>query len=323
MASNSWQQSLKTALSGKGSERLDKHPQYNPDAARLFAPVISPQMDQQIDWTDDNDPLLRQFIPAKDELIDATSLSHDPVGDVAATQATGVIHKYHGRVLLIASGSCAVNCRYCFRRHFAYGQQYAPRHNWQAAINYLAGDNSIHEVILSGGDPLTLQDDTLQGLTTQLEDIHHIKTLRFHSRIPVVMPERIDQSWQQWTRKLSLNKVMVLHINHAGELSPAAGHAIVQLRQAGFTLLNQSVLLKGVNDSAQALAELSHALFRHRIMPYYLHQFDRVSNAGHFEVPQNQAQDIYQQLRQLLPGYLLPKWVQEIPGELAKTPLSG
>jgi EF-P beta-lysylation protein EpmB len=243
------------------------------------------------------------------------------VGDEAASRTTGVIHKYHGRVLLIASGSCAVNCRYCFRRHFDYRQHFAPRHNWQAAIDYLSARPDVHEVILSGGDPLTLQDETLAGLTHQLSTLQHIKTLRIHSRIPVVLPQRIDQGFLHWAETVALNKVMVLHVNHPDELSEAALQAIERLHQTGFVLLNQSVLLKGVNDQADVLAALSHQLFAHHIIPYYLHQFDAVQNAGHFAVSDQDALYIHQQLRDSLPGYLLPKLVQEVAGEAAKTPL--
>jgi EF-P beta-lysylation protein EpmB len=323
MTSKRWQKSLKQALSGQQGDRLLRAVGYTPQAAELFKPVITGQMNQQIDWNNPHDPLLKQFLPLAEELRDDPAGLTDPVGDSAATQTTGLIHKYHGRVLLIASGSCAVNCRYCFRRHFAYHQQFAPRNNWQDSITYLRQHPDVHEVILSGGDPLTLGDEALQGLTDQLSDIDHIKTLRIHSRIPVVMPERIDDGFLSWAAGYELHKVMVLHTNHANELSPAAASAIQRLQQAGFALLNQSVLLKGVNDSADTLAELSHALFNHRVLPYYLHVFDPVANAGHFAVDEHSASRIHRQLAARLPGYLLPRLVQEIPGQPGKTPLRG
>jgi len=321
MANKPWQSALKKALTGGTGQPLASHPAFDEAAAGLFAPVITDELSRQIDWSDRDDPLLQQFLPATIELQEAPGLSADPVGDQAASQVTGVIHKYHGRVLLIASGSCAVNCRYCFRRHFDYRQHFAPRNNWQAAIEYLTDRPEVHEVILSGGDPLTLQDETLAALSRQLSELGHIKTLRIHSRIPVVLPERIDQGFLNWARSVSLNKVMVLHVNHPSELSDAAIVAIQGLHEAGFVLLNQSVLLKGVNDQADVLAELSHQLFAHRVLPYYLHQFDAVQNAGHFAVSDEDALRIHQQLRDTLPGYLLPALVQEVAGEAAKTPL--
>lgn len=321
MANKPWQTALKAALKGGTDQPLANQAAYTAAAAGLFAPVLTDEVSGQIDWSDPADPVLKQFLPVAEELHEDPDSSADPVGDQAASQAPGVIHKYRGRVLLIASGSCAVNCRYCFRRHFDYRQQFAPRNNWHAAISYLTGRSDVHEVILSGGDPLTLQDETLNGLTEQLAKLPHIKTLRIHSRIPVVLPQRIDAGFIKWSQSVNLNKVMVLHINHPNEISPAASTAIEQLHQAGFVLLNQSVLLKGVNDQAGILADLSHQLFKHHILPYYLHQFDAVQNAGHFAVADEQALQIHQQLRDLLPGYLLPTLVREVAGEAAKTPL--
>ena len=321
MAIKPWQDALKKALTGGTGQPLANHPAYDEAAAGMFAPVITDELSRQIDWSDPKDPLVQQFLPAAIEQHEAPGLSADPVGDGPASQVTGVIHKYHGRVLLIASGSCAVNCRYCFRRHFDYRQHFAPRNNWQAAIDYLAARPEVHEVILSGGDPLTLQDESLASLTQQLTELEHIKTLRIHSRIPVVLPERIDPGFVHWAKSLPLNKVMVLHVNHPKEISEAAIQAIGHLHEAGFVLLNQSVLLKGVNDQADVLTELSHQLFAHRIIPYYLHQFDAVQNAGHFAVSDQDALHIHQQMRDSLPGYLLPALVQEVAGAAAKTPL--
>lgn len=314
-----WQESLKSALKGDNLEKLQKSPVFSAKASELFAPVITETINDLIDWQNPDDSLLKQFLPHAQELkVDSVS-KEDPVGDHQAEAVPGLIHKYHGRVLLIASGSCAVNCRYCFRRHFPYEKSYAPRNQWQAVIDYINQRKEIHEVILSGGDPLTLSDQSLHTLSHRLNNIDHVKTLRIHSRIPVVMPSRIDTDFLQWSKSLNLNKVMVLHINHSQELSKKAIKAIKKLKKAGYTLLNQSVLLKGVNDSAEVLVDLSHQLFAIGVLPYYLHLFDQVQNASHFAVNQSQALEIYKQMQMQLSGYLLPKLVVEEAGEPAKT----
>lgn len=320
-----WQQQLQMALrhqqTVQPSEDLNQTPGYSA-ASQLFAHVITDQMSQLTDPSKGmNDPVLAQFLPTAAETIETAGYHNDPVGDHQATQVPGLIHKYHGRVLLIASGSCAVNCRYCFRRHFPYSQSFAPRKHWQASLDYIAQNPSIHEVILSGGDPLTLENKSLAVLTDALTAIAHVKTLRIHSRIPVVLPDRIDSSFLQWAKQLSLNKVMVMHVNHAQELGPAARSAIADLNQAGFTLLNQSVLLKNINDSAEVLTDLSHQLFASGVLPYYLHQMDAVQNAAHFTVAEADAIKIHQQLMTQLPGYLVPKLVKEVAGQRSKTNL--
>ncbi len=314
-----WQKSLKAALKGDSLEELQKSPVYSAKASELFAPVITETVIDLIDWENPDDPLLKQFLPHAQELKVDNKSKEDPVGDYQAEAIPGLIHKYLGRVLLIASGSCAVNCRYCFRRHFPYEKSYAPRNQWQAVIDYISQHKEIHEVILSGGDPLTLSDQSLRTLSQKLNAIDHVETLRIHSRIPVVMSSRIDTSFLQWSKSLNLNKVMVLHVNHSQELSKKAIKAIKKLKKAGYTLLNQSVLLKGVNDSAETLIDLSHQLFGNGVLPYYLHLFDQVQNASHFAVNQTQAIDIYRQMQAQLSGYLLPKLVVEEAGEPAKT----
>ncbi|MGJ8662898.1 MAG: EF-P beta-lysylation protein EpmB [Marinicella sp.] len=311
-----WQQQLKQALN---NHSLAAAKQFSKEASELFPAVLTGDMHARIDWDQEHDPVLAQFLPQAAETIESSDYHKDPVGDHAATQVPGLIHKYHGRVLLIASGSCAVNCRYCFRRHFPYSQSFAPRRHWQQSIEYIKQNNSIHEVILSGGDPLTLETKSLANLTQALNDLSHVKTLRIHSRIPVVLPARIDSEFLSWAQDLQLNKVMVLHINHAQELSNKAIDAIAKLNEHDFLLLNQSVLLKGVNDSAHALRELSHALHKIGVLPYYLHQMDPVQNAAHFSVSETQAIAIHQQLKVTLPGYLVPKLVRETAGEQSKS----
>lgn len=316
-----WRTELKTALSGQNHDTINQP--MDQTAQALFPTVIPTSQINQIDWGAEHDPLALQFLPSVEENHVSPNALADPVGDTEAGKQHGIIHKYKGRVLLIASGSCAVNCRYCFRRHFDYQAQYAPRNQWRQAIQYISKDPSIHEVILSGGDPLTLGTERLQSLTDQLQTLPHISTLRIHSRIPTVLPERIDQPFLNWLKALPLDKVLVLHCNHPKEFNQAATEAITRLRQSNVTLLNQSVLLKGVNDDADTLASLSHVLFKQGVLPYYLHQFDRVQNAMHFEVPLEQAQKIHQQLQQMLPGYLVPKLALEEAGESSKTWVNG
>ena len=316
-----WRKQLKRTQQKQHQQRLEQHPHYAKNAEQLFDLVITQDMMDAIDSRDVDDPVLRQFLPHQDELNTLPDFSHDPVGDHEAIQATGVIHKYHGRVLLIASGHCAVNCRYCFRRHFNYSQQLAARNDWHEAIKYISGDSSIHEVILSGGDPLTLSTRQLSLLSTQLESIPHVKTLRIHTRLPVVLPARIDTPFLEWIQQLKLHSVMVIHSNHANEVSDKAIQALQQLNSLGMTLLNQSVLLKGVNDDPEILIALNQRLFEAGVLPYYLNVLDKVQNAGHFLVDDDQARHIHRTLKQKLPGYLVPKLTQEIAGEPHKTTL--
>ena len=317
-----WQQQLQQALLNKHPNQSNNHSEYSQEANRLFPHVISAEMLNLIDHSKGlADPILAQFLPTAAENVNSAGYLSDPVGDHDATQVPGLIHKYHGRVLLIASGSCAVNCRYCFRRHFPYSQSFAPRKHWQASLDYIANNSSIHEVILSGGDPLTLDTKTLQVLSDALQNMAHIKTLRIHSRIPVILPARIDNQFLNWANNLTHKKVMVLHVNHSQEVGSLARQKISHLKQAGFTLLNQSVLLRNINDSVEALADLSHKLFDLGVLPYYLHQMDAVQNAAHFTVPESETIKIHQQLQAQLPGYLVPKLVKEEAGQNNKTSL--
>jgi len=317
---NTWQWHLKKALGSQ--ENLHTPKEFSSKATALFPYVITSEMASLIDTSKGvDDPLMAQFLPTEAETINTAGYTSDPVGDHQATQVPGLIHKYRGRVLLIASGSCAVNCRYCFRRHFPYSQSFAPRKKWQASIDYISNNTSIHEVILSGGDPMTLETKTLQVLSDALHAIPHIKTLRIHSRIPVVMPQRIDVEFLHWANSLKLKKVMVLHVNHSQELGIAARQAIADLKTADFMLLNQSVLLKNINDDANVLTDLSQQLFSSGVLPYYLHQMDAVQNAAHFCVTESTAIKIHQQLQAQLPGYLVPKLVKEVAGQNNKTNL--
>jgi len=275
----------------------------------------------QIEKGNPNDPLLRQILPglAENELY--PGFSPDPVGDLAANPHPSLIHKYHGRALLIASPRCDIHCRYCFRRHFPYEQ--AQKKHWQAALESIAQDPSIKEVILSGGDPMTLSENALIALIHEIEAISHVDTLRIHSRTPIVAPHKANRPQLLKTLLQSrLQKVLVVHCNHANELTSASAELMQQFRQSDVLLLNQTVLLKDINDSTDTLIALSKKLFSQGILPYYCHLLDKVSGAGHFEIKNDQAWAIFEQLRQSLPGYLVPRFVEEIAGEPYKTLLT-
>ena len=270
---------------------------------------------------DPNDPLLLQVLPQARELADVPGFTSDAVGDLAARAANGVLHKYEGRALLVATGACAVHCRYCFRRHFPYAAQAAAAAGWNEAIAHVRADETIAEVILSGGDPLSLATSKLAELTTALSPVRHLRRLRIHTRLPVVLPERVDDEFSRWLAALPWPTTVVLHANHARELDSSVASACSRLRESGAVLLNQAVLLRGVNDDASVLADLSERLFDCGVLPYYLHQLDRVAGAAHFEVDDARARDLLDELRARLPGYLVPRLVREIAGAPAKTPL--
>lgn len=266
------------------------------------------------------DPLLRQVLPLAEELASSDDYIADPVGDLQSLVSPGLLHKYQGRVLLITTPACAIHCRYCFRRHFPYQEQRASDH-WQAAIDYLRDHQEVEEVILSGGDPLSLNETRLSQLTEQLAQLPQIRRLRLHSRQPIVLPERINQALLDWLAGLPWPVVLVVHCNHPNELSADVATALSRLHQAGITLLNQAVLLAGVNDSVKVQKLLSEKLFDLHILPYYLHRLDKVASAQHFDVPLTKALEIMTALRNQLPGYLVPRFVVENPGEGAKSPL--
>jgi len=270
---------------------------------------------------DADDPLLRQVLPQAAELGEVPGFTRDAVGDLAARSANGVLHKYEGRALLVATGSCAVHCRYCFRRHFPYAEDTAAANRWSEAVGHLRADRSIGEVILSGGDPLSLSTGKLAELGDALATIPHVRRLRIHTRLPIVLPERVDTEFHRWLAALPLQRVVVLHANHPAEIDAGVDAACARLRDAGATLLNQAVLLRGVNDDADVLAGLSERSFAAGVLPYYLHQLDRVTGAAHFEVPDERAQALLDALRRRLPGYLVPRLVREVAGEPSKTPL--
>lgn len=270
---------------------------------------------------DAHDPLLRQVLPSREEGINRIDYNEDPVGDRAALRQPGLLQKYHGRALLLATNACAINCRYCFRRHLRRATLVPQDHHLERALAYIKSHPTIREIILSGGDPLCLTDAKLTVLTARLREIAHVKRLRVHTRLPVVLPERVSDGLLRWLSGQPWPLVLVLHVNHANEIAAEVVAALARLRAARVTLLNQSVLLKGVNDSLSALAELSEALFAAGVLPYYLHVLDRVQGASHFAVPASQARLLLHELRRELPGYLVPRLVQEAAGLPYKLPL--
>jgi L-lysine 2,3-aminomutase len=290
-------------------------------AAAQFALRVPMGFIEKMRKGDANDPLLRQVLPILDEDQIVQGFSLDAVGDAAAKSGTGVIHKYQGRALLIATGSCAIHCRYCFRRHFPYAEETAASGQWAQALASLQADTSIEEVILSGGDPLSLSTEKLKELSHGLKLIPHIKRLRIHTRLPVVLPERVDDGFLAWLNSLPWPLVIVIHANHAQELGEDVSHALARLRNAGAQLMNQAVLLLGVNADADTQIQLSKRLFDVGVLPYYLHQLDKVQGAAHFLVSDSQAMAIHAEMMQQLPGYLVPKLVRELSGMPSKTPL--
>ena len=290
------------------------------DAKRLFALRVPRAFIARMEPGNPNDPLLRQVLTSQEEFVSAPGYSTDPLEEQHSV-VPGLLHKYRNRALLLVKGGCAVNCRYCFRRHFPYAENQGNKRNWQAALEYIAAHPQLDEIIFSGGDPLMAKDHELDWLLTQLESIPHIKRLRIHSRLPIVIPARITATLVSRFEQSSLQVLLVNHINHANEIGNDFREAMTRLRKAGVTLLNQSVLLRGVNDNAQTLANLSNALFDAGVIPYYLHVLDKVQGAAHFMVDDEEARAIMRELLTLVSGYMVPKLAREIGGEPSKTPL--
>ncbi|MGZ5050262.1 MAG: EF-P beta-lysylation protein EpmB [Methylobacter sp.] len=318
-----WQQQLAEAFNNIEDlcAYLDLSPEQLPIsslAAKNFALRVPLSFASCMEKGNPNDPLLRQVLPINDELIDYPGFSHDPVGDLAAAAQAGVLHKYQGRVLFINTGSCAINCRYCFRRNFPYTDLQLSKQKENDAIQYIQNDASIAEVILSGGDPLLLSDARLTQLLQQLDKIDHLKRIRIHSRLPIVLPARINDELIASLSQSSKQIVVVTHCNHANEINVRVAAGCAALKKAGITLFNQAVLLKGVNDNAQVLCRLSEQLFSYGVIPYYLHLLDKASGTGHFEVSKPKALELIRQLQASLPGYMVPKLVQEQAGASSK-----
>jgi L-lysine 2,3-aminomutase len=290
--------------------------------ARKLFPVRVPQsFIARMKKGDINDPLLKQVMPLSDEFITTDGFTTDPLEEHDSV-AEGLLHKYKHRVLMIVKAGCAINCRYCFRRHFPYQDNSPNKQRWQEALTYIAKNNEINEVIFSGGDPLMASDEHLSWLIQQLENIPHIKRLRIHTRMAIVIPERITQGLVNLLANTRLKSTIVFHINHKNEIDQQVIKAIEPLRAARIPLLNQSVLLKAVNDNADDLCQLSETLFDNGITPYYLHLFDKVQGVAHFDTDDTRAKIIIKEMMATLPGFLMPKVVREIAGEANKTPFN-
>ena len=291
--------------------------------ACLDFPLLVPQpFINKMAKGDANDPLLLQVLPQSSELESVEGFISDPLAEKHSNLQKGIIHKYQGRVLVLLSTGCAVNCRYCFRRHFDYNENRIGKNDWQGILNYVAGDTSIEELILSGGDPLMLSDQQLERFIKQAEQIPHLQRLRIHTRLPIVIPQRITDKFINVLQSSRFDCVIVLHINHSNEIDPLLARYLQKIRMAGISLLNQSVLLQGINDSVDDLSQLSKSLFNAGVLPYYLHLLDKVAGAHHFEVDEDRAIQLHQQLLLNLSGFLVPKLVREEPGKASKTPVS-
>lgn len=293
----------------------------DPAAAEDFSVIVPRGFADRIAKGDPADPLLLQVLPRPLET-GGPSLPEDAVGDLSACPTPGLLQKYEGRALLVATGRCAVNCRYCFRRHFPYGELPVGDREWRSALAEIERDASIREVILSGGDPLTVTDERLSRWFEQVSAIRHVERIRVHTRLPIVIPSRVTQRLCDRIDSLPQRTVVVLHVNHAQEIDADVSHAVRRLRSAGALLLNQSVLLRRVNDSSDRLAALSERLIEIGVLPYYLHQLDRVRGVDHFFVPESRGVELIGSLRDRLPGYAVPRYVREDAGSPSKTPLA-
>lgn len=321
-----WRQILSSSIRDLNEllERLNLSPEDLPaqQRAALDFPILVPEpFLQQMTIGDPNDPLLLQVLPRAAETEIVAGYIADPLAEKHANVNRGIIHKYHGRVLLLAASGCAVNCRYCFRRHFAYEDNRISREEWKKTLDYIRQNNSITEVILSGGDPLMLRDSALFELMAEIENIPHVKRLRIHSRLPVVIPQRLTAELIRRLGDSRLSSSIVMHINHPQELSELHRDRFKELRLAGVLILNQAVLLRNINDKLRVLSDLSELLFEFNVVPYYLHLLDPVKGAHHFDVPEHEAQQLYKQLLARLPGYLVPRLVRELSGEASKSPI--
>ncbi|SCA62736.1 L-lysine 2,3-aminomutase [Chlamydiales bacterium SCGC AG-110-M15] len=264
-----------------------------------------------------DDPILKQFLPTSDEETVTADFLIDPVGDKNSQKESKLLHKYHGRALLVCTSACAMHCRYCFRQHF----DYETSSSFDLELEQIASDDTISEVLLSGGDPLSLSDRVLKGLLENLSAIPHVKRIRFHTRFPIGIPERLDDAFLDMLSKIPSQFYFVIHANHPREIDEDVAYYLKRLVNAGIPVMNQSVLLKDVNDNLETLKALSEVLINHSIIPYYLHQLDRVQGAAHFEVSEERGHELIAQMLECLPGYAVPRYVREIAGMKSKTPL--
>ncbi len=318
-----WQTAMKRAIrsSAELRERLELPPDTQTRGADSFPTFVPLEFLRKIRVADPHDPLLIQVLDSTLEAASSTGFVADPVGDLKSLAGGGVLHKYDGRALIVTTGACGVHCRYCFRREFPYHDAGARPNDWQAAIDYLVAHPEIEEVLLSGGDPLTVVDASLFRLLEQLESISHLRRLRIHTRMPIVIPQRLTDELIQRLAASRLACWIVVHANHPRELGDDVLQRLGRCVDSGIPVLNQSVLLRGVNDDAETLIELSRVLINHRLQPYYLHQLDKVRGAAHFEVDIDRGRELVATMRSRLPGYAVPKYVVEVAGQSSKTPL--
>jgi EF-P beta-lysylation protein EpmB len=321
-----WQISLANVITDANTllQRLDLQAHqvglHSPE--RLAFPLRVPQeFVARMRVGDPKDPLLLQILPTQQELLAMPGYSHHPLQEQQANKLPGLIHKYRGRVLLTITGACAINCRYCFRRHFPYEENNPGRSGWQKIVDYVAADPSINEIIYSGGDPLVSKDSILEQITKPFAALPHVKRLRIHTRLPIVIPQRVTSELITLLVETGLQVILVVHANHPNEIDEAVSQSLQTLRKAGITVLNQAVLLKGINDNPATLAALSEKLFDSGCLPYYLHTMDKVHGGAHFDVDLNRAREIVWQLSQDLPGFMVPKLVKEVPGLGSKVPV--
>lgn len=290
-------------------------------ARKLFPVRVPRPFINRMEKGNINDPLLKQVMPLAEELVEHPGYLLDPLQE-HDTVAEGLLHKYKHRVLMIVKSGCAINCRYCFRRHFPYQDNSPNKKRWQSALSYIEGNPDINEVIFSGGDPLMASDEHLAWLIGKIESIQHVKRLRIHTRLPIVIPKRITTDLVSILANTRLKPVLVFHVNHTNEIDDAVAQAIAPLLNLQIPLFNQAVLLKNINDNVDDLVRLSESLFDTGIQPYYLHLFDPVQNVAHFDIEDDKAKTLVKQLMAILPGYLMPKVVREVAGEANKTPLN-
>jgi len=321
---DNWKKELANAITSPAEllKRLDLNSHLEiADEQASFRCLVTESYINKMQSGNINDPLLQQVLPLNKENHQQSQLAgnNDPVGDISAMTSPGLLHKYFGRALIISTAACAIHCRYCFRRHYPYQQSSCTGNMLSEAYDYLKQHYEIEEVILSGGDPLVLDNEKLAALIAQLETIPHLQTLRIHTRLPVVLPARINKGLLQLLSNSRFDVVMVIHANHANELQHEEHTKLHQLHAAGITLLNQSVLLKGINDDADTLIRLCRRLFQCKTLPYYLHLLDHVAGAMHFDTGKRSALALKAQMEQQLPGYLVPRLVQETAGKQAKT----
>lgn len=292
------------------------------EATRKFPFLVPHSYAVRINKGNPRDPLLLQVLPSNEEMQLTPGYSDDPLQEQQAIKTRGILHKYQGRVLLIISSGCAIYCRYCFRREFPYAETQLTQFQEETALNYIRDNPSISEVILSGGDPLLLSDNRLDRLITKLGNITHLKRLRIHSRMPIILPSRIQPSLLHCLQQSRLTAVIVVHSNHPAEINQEVRTALTQIKTFGIALLNQSVLLKDINDQAEILTELSEILFDAGVMPYYLHLLDKTTGTAHFDVTEDKALTLMESIRTTLPGYLVPKLVRETANTAYKLPIA-